>query len=491
MIDQSPVSTYITDENGTQIRVNEACLKLFNVPDHELGLGKYNILKDEILQKHFAYKDVQEVFTKGKVAKFEIDYDLANESHIDIKRSKPLSLIGTVFPIINRYGKVTNAVVQHQDVTEQKVAVQKIKESAERFRLLLETIPQMAFTILPDGTNNYFNERWYKYTGNQAIISGGPVWKNIIHSDDIGTTASKWRDSFSSGKVYEMENRLRRANDNMYRWHLTRAVPIINDQGKIILWVGTCTDIHDHRIVEEQIIAKNLELTKINADLDNFIYTASHDLKAPVTNLEGLITLLNQQIQNHLNEKDDRLFDMMKVSISKFKSTIAGLVEITKAQKNLEKVDEKVDISEVINDVIVNIDYLVVESGATIFQDLSVKEVMYAKVNINSIVYNLLSNAIKYRSPERKPVVYIRTFTINENVVLEVEDNGLGIRKIHQNKLFTMFKRLHSHVEGTGIGLYIIKRIVENNGGNIKVESEEGKGTKFIVNFGNMKFTRA
>ncbi|MDQ3536234.1 MAG: PAS domain-containing sensor histidine kinase, partial [Bacteroidota bacterium] len=483
VIDQSPVSTFITDDEGTQIRINDACLKLFNVPDASLSLNKYNIFKDENLLKNPFYNEIQDVFTKGKVLRLEIDYNLNEVSHLDITTSKPLSFIATMFPIMNRHGRVTNAVIQHQDITVQKQSVEKIKESAERFRMLLETIPQMAFTALPDGTNNYFNDRWFQYTGQTHENSLGIGWKSIIHPDDLVLTESKWKHSIETGKIYEQENRFKRVKDEMYRWHLSRAVPIKNASEKIILWVGTITDIHDHRLAEEQLLAKNLELAKINADLDNFIYTASHDLKSPVTNLEGLTSLLHEQLENHLTEMDKRLFDMMKVSISKFKNTITGLVEITKAQKNLEEKNELVYIPDVIQDVLLNVEYLIKESKVSIRQELKVKKIKYAKVNFNSILYNLISNAIKYRSSERNLIIIIRSYIKNDRIILEVEDNGLGIPLNKQGKLFTMFKRLHSHVEGTGIGLYIIKRIVENNGGTIRVESEEGKGTKFIISF--------
>ncbi|AHM58729.1 integral membrane sensor signal transduction histidine kinase [Flammeovirgaceae bacterium 311] len=114
-------------------------------------------------------------------------------------------------------------------------------------------------------------------------------------------------------------------------------------------------------------------------------------------------------------------------------------------------------------------------------RDLQVDNIVYPRNNLWSIVYNLLSNAIKYRSPERPLVVRINTYREDDAVVLRVEDNGLGLSQHQQPKLFTMFKRFHSHVEGTGIGLYMIKRIIENRGGRIEFESEENKGTTFKV----------
>ena len=117
--------------------------------------------------------------------------------------------------------------------------------------------------------------------------------------------------------------------------------------------------------------------------------------------------------------------------------------------------------------------------------EFNMPEIFYARKNLRSILYNLLSNAIKYRSPDRPLLVRIRTEQVGPETVLSVQDNGLGIRPHQLHKLFSMFTRLHSHVEGTGIGLYMIKRIIENNGGTIEVESEIEAGTRFTVRFKN------
>lgn len=488
IIDQSPVPTWVSDNDGTMIRVNDACVKLFDVEENKTyGIGKYNIFKDENLVDKELEKNIRKVYSEGNMLSFSTWYDVKKITNLGLKSGNRKFIVTTIFPVKNRLGQVTNAVFQNQDYTDQKLAVEKIKESAERTRLVMESIPQMAFTATPNGTVNYYNQRWYDYTGQTNGIESKTVWSKVIHEDDIVYFRDSWSEALRSTKVFEHESRIKRQKDHMFRWHLIRAIPVRDANHKIIFWVGTCTDIHDHRLAEEELILKNLELIKINTDLDNFIYTASHDLKAPISNLEGLLMLLKVEMAKSLEGTSQNLVVMMESSIAKFKSTISGLIEITKAQKNLEEGDEIVSIPEIIQDVKLYISNMIQESGAEITVDLQVKVLKYAKVNFNSIVYNLLSNAIKYRSPERKLQILVRTYTQDENTVLEVDDNGLGIRSSQQAKLFTMFKRLHSHVEGTGIGLYIVKRIVENNGGEIIVTSEEGKGTLFKIIFKKMK----
>ena len=240
----------------------------------------------------------------------------------------------------------------------------------------------------------------------------------------------------------------------------------------------------------EELMKKNLELEsmnnelkKINMDLDNFVYTASHDLKGPIANLEGLISILNKKLKDKIGEREAQLFNMIHVSISKFNNTIKDLTEITKVQKDLNEDLEYVSFTEITEDIKRDIQKLMDESGVILREVYEVREMIYAKKNLRSVLYNLLTNGIKYRSPERPPQILIHTYRQDSFIVVSVADNGLGLNSSQQSKLFTMFKRMHTHVDGSGIGLYIVKRIVENNGGKIEVESEQGRGTTFKVYF--------
>jgi signal transduction histidine kinase len=236
---------------------------------------------------------------------------------------------------------------------------------------------------------------------------------------------------------------------------------------------------------ENTLKAKNKELEKINVDLDNFIYTASHDLKSPIVNLEGLVNHLRKKLYGIDSFEDFKLLDMVKISIEKLKRTIADLTEITKVQKDLGEDAEQISFKEILEDVKDGINTNIIESKAIIKEDFDVLHIVYPKRNLRSIIYNLLSNAIKYRALERALEIDIKTYKENGSIVLSVQDNGMGVSKNQQHKLFAMFKRLHTHVEGTGIGLYIIKRVIENRGGWIEVESTLNEGTVFKVHFKN------
>jgi len=235
--------------------------------------------------------------------------------------------------------------------------------------------------------------------------------------------------------------------------------------------------------LNKEIVVKNRELTRINNDLDSFIYTASHDLKAPISNMEGLVYSMERNFKGRIQEQDKKLFNMMTVSIERLKSTINSLTDISKISKNLDEQVEPLSFKEILEDVKADVYQSFKDVNTTITEELQIQSVNFVKPNLRSITLNLLSNAFKYRSFDRPLEVKIRTYKDEEYIVFSIEDNGLGIKEEHKEKLFKLFRRLHSHVEGSGVGLYLIKRIIENAGGKIEVESKENVCTIFKIYF--------
>ncbi len=236
--------------------------------------------------------------------------------------------------------------------------------------------------------------------------------------------------------------------------------------------------------LEKRVNERTRELTKVNKDLDNFVYTASHDLKAPINNIEGLVTALHETLADKglaLAEVSP-LLEMINNAVARFKNTLLDLTEVAKVQYEEDTEKNKASFQEIFDDVKLNIKDLVARYDATLVEDFSqAPEIFFSRKNLRSIIYNLVSNAIKYSSPDRKPVITVTTTVEDQYTVLTVRDNGLGVRKEDQPKVFGMFKRLHAHVEGTGVGLAIVQRIVENSDGKIELESELDKGSIFRV----------
>ena len=393
-------------------------------------------------------------------------------------------------------------VAQQNDLLDRKNAELKREEAArlagERAAAeasrLLEGISQIAWTTNAAGQDTYRNGRWYDYIG-QAPGQGpaaGRSWQQRLHPDDAGRAQGRWQESLRTGQPFEIECRLRNAAGD-YRWMLGRALPSRNEHGAIIQWIGTYTDIHEHKLALERIDRgqrelrdNNEQLTRVNVDLDNFIYTASHDLKAPISNIEGLLDALLHELPAEAvqSEPVQPILALMQESVNRFKRTIDHLTDVSKLQKEHGLPTQPVDLAAVIQDVRLDLDPLIESTRARLDVDVAaVPTVLFSEKNLRSVVFNLLSNALKYRDPARTPHVRLRARPEGEFAVLEVIDNGLGLDAAHEQRLFGMFQRFHDHVEGSGIGLYMVKKMIENAGGRITVRSELGVGSTFCVYF--------
>ena len=278
--------------------------------------------------------------------------------------------------------------------------------------------------------------------------------------------------------------------------------PRRNDHGEVDgIWVFT-HDVTEHvrarqavldsaqqaKELAQSLMKTNEQLTRTNTDLDTFIYTASHDLKAPIANIEGLLLLLRKQLPAEVRQAGmvPRVLGMMQGAIERFQLTIAQLTDLAKLQHAHAQPAEEVDLRAVVEAVRLDLLPLLDATQAQLTIDLDgCAVVSFAPQHLRSLIYNLLSNAIKYHHPSRRPQVQLRCRHHEGTTFLEVEDNGLGLTPDQQSKVFGMFRRLHAHVEGSGVGLYMVKRMVENAGGTITVRSQPDVGSTFTVSFPN------
>lgn len=381
---------------------------------------------------------------------------------------------------------------KNEELRQQEAARQEIERAAAEARRMLEGIPHIAWTANPQGDITYFNRRWYDYTGHADALPLPEQWLLYLHPADAEGTSLHFAHCLATGDAFEIEFRFRDHAGN-YRWMLGRALPSHNATGSIMQWLGTCTDIHEHRLALERVdLAQrmlrenNAQLTRVNVDLDNFIYTASHDLKAPISNIEGLLDalLIELPADTVQSEPVQPLLHLMQDSVNRFKRTIEQLTDVSKLQKEHGQPTAPVDVAAVVHDVRLDLEPLIQSTSAELTVDVAAAPtVFFSEKNLRSVVFNLLSNGLKYRSAERLPHLALRTWNEGEFTVLEVEDNGLGLDANSKRRLFGMFQRFHDHVEGSGIGLYMVKKMVENAGGRILVRSELGVGTAFLVYF--------
>ncbi len=374
-----------------------------------------------------------------------------------------------------------------QDITARRQAEEALQESEERFRTMAEASSVLIAQTGPDGNAVYFNREWLRLTGRtmEELINYG--WADLLHPEDREGFVEAFHAAFRNREVLKREFRLR-SHQGEYRWQLAVVSPRLGPNGTYAGHISSCVDITDLKAAEQALALKNAQLTAINNDLDNFVYTASHDLKAPIYNIEGLMKVLIRSIppESLQTERVEHTTRMILESVERFKRTIGDLTEISKLQKEANLPVTPVSVEQTIGEVMLDLKPAIEASGAHVEVDVAgLPTIDFSEKNLRSVVYNLLSNAIKYRSPDRSPRVRIYGKQTGPYQVLSVEDNGLGIdlTQDRQEKLFAMFKRLHNHVEGTGVGLYMVKKIMENAGGKIEVESKAGVGSTFSAFF--------
>lgn len=380
------------------------------------------------------------------------------------------------------FSKITRDLTDKKQLEEQLFRInEELRESEEKSRLLINSVQDYAILMLnPEGMIISWNAGAERIKGYAAKEIIGRHFSVFYSREAIknGFPQFELNQAIEKGRFEDEGWRIRK--DGSAFWANVVLSPVYNSEKRLLGFAKVTRDLTERRRNEE-LMQKNQELVRINNDLDNFVYTASHDLKAPISNLEGLLMALEEDLGADRPQHAEVLTRMENALLT-FKNVIRELTDITQLQQEKDK-PEDVNVLALIQEVKESLRESINASKAEIIIKTTEFELLnYSRKKLRSILFNLISNAIKYADPKRTPLVQINTFVLeNGNHLLSVSDNGLGIAANQQNKIFTMFKRAHTHVEGSGIGLYLVKRILDNNGDRIVVQSEEGKGSVFNV----------
>jgi len=381
------------------------------------------------------------------------------------------------------FSKVTRDLSERKKAEDAlRTAYERLDESEEKFRLLVEGVTDYAIFMLdPDGYVITWNEGAKRIKGYEADEIIGQRFTKFYSQEAIlkGYPDYELRVARAEGRFEDEGWRYRK--DGTAFW-ANVVITAIYSKHELLGFSKITRDLTERRRNEE-LMLKNQELIRINNDLDSFMYTASHDLKSPVVNLEGLLVALEEDLEPE-REKHGTLLAMMEGAVLSLKKVIADLGDITRLQQENTR-PEKVSLLGLLEEVKDSLREPIAESGANVQVGVLLFDTLqYSRKNLRSILFNLVSNAIKFADPQRVPQVTVSTAVDHTGAhVLSVADNGLGIPQKQLYKVFSMYKRLHDHVEGSGIGLYIVKKILDNSGDSIRVESEEGKGSVFRVYF--------
>ena len=361
-----------------------------------------------------------------------------------------------------------NQVTRQKDELEATVKerTKDLTVSREHFKLLADHITQLTWTNLPNGEVNFYNERWYNYTGLTFEESKGWGWRDAIHPDDVEQFMAKYVDSLQSGKIFEAENRYRRGRDGAYRWHLNRAMPLRNESGDIVLWVGTATDIEEQK--------RELERK------DEFIGVASHELKTPLTSLKGYLQLISMHSREELPDIVKQYVSKANSAIGKLQFLVDDLLDVSKIKAG--RLSYNLDVINLKNVVANSIEiashmypaYTIEVENDTDFMITGNAE------RVEQVLMNLINNAIKYSNGSKR--VIVKTGKHGKCVRVSITDFGIGLSEEQKYKIFERFYRVEDKknmTSGLGMGLYISSEIIHTHNGKIGVDSKLGEGSTF------------
>lgn len=365
------------------------------------------------------------------------------------------------------------------DVTELVLSRKKIEESEELLRQYVESMPQMAFIANAKGDITFFNRPWYEYIkGLEGTEGWGWKDKPVHHPDELAWVIQKWSHAVETGEPYEIEYRLRRF-DGMYRWHLGRANPIRDRDGHIVKWIGTNTDIHDKKEIEERLEAAI-------RSRDEFLSIASHELKTPLTAMHLQNQIFKRAAKKTESFERQKVEDMVAQNerqVVRLKRLVDDMLDVSRIQSGkLRTYKDLSDLSTHLRDIVQNMIPQFLQKG---FEAPEVQiepgiEVDYDMLRLEQVVINVLSNAIRYG--EKKPV-FVSLSKQDDRAVISVKDHGIGISADDQKRIFEKFERAIDSYEisGLGLGLYISKKIIDAHEGTISVRSLPGEGSEFTI----------
>ncbi len=425
-------------------------------------------------------------------------------------------------PVLDALGQVQCILQSVQDITARRQSEQQLRESVaaeqaahavaeqqrQRFREVLTQMPAyIAVYQGPDHIYQFVNPAYQSLFPHRAFL-GRPFREGTPEAVELGVVAlfdqvyqtgepiylremEGWFDFHSTGQPVQVFLNISLHPLRTVQGHIDGVLDFtydVSEQVRARRQVEQLNQELENRVQErtQELSASNAHLRRTNADLDTFVYTASHDLKAPITNIEGLLLALHEVLPAEVQQTAlvAELLRLLQDTVGRFHFTITQLTDLVRLQQSQTGPTEPVALKPLLEAVCHDLAPEIRAAGATVHVQVPADlHVTFSPANLRSIAYNLLSNAVKYRAFDRPAQVWVRAAQQAGAVVLAVQDNGLGLDPTQQGRLFQVFQRLHTHVEGTGVGLYMIKRLIENGGATIAVSSEPSVGTTFTVTF--------
>ncbi|HEX2867456.1 MAG TPA: PAS domain S-box protein [Ignavibacteriales bacterium] len=468
-----PVGIWFLDEKGEVQRSNAKAKEIWG-EERRVGIEEYGEYKGYWADSGLAIEAHDWTTARAIEKGVTITDELIN---IENFNGEFKTILNSAMPLKSEDGNVIGAICVNQDITELKKVESELRLSEEKFRTITETMPLIVWTAGAAGEIDYANQWGLDFTGMRLEEVKGWGWIKMLHPGDLQHAEEKWKASVSTGNVFE-DTSLFRRHDGLYRWFLTRAVPLKDTYGKIIKWFGTSTDIHEQKETEARLQEVMKELERSNKELEQFAYVSSHDMKEPLRMISSYLQLLSKNYSDKLDENARDYIGYAVDGALRMSALINDLLAYSRVSSKKREFTS-VDLSEVVEDVLGDLEVLIIESKAVVTYN-ELPTINADVLQMKQLFQNLIQNALKFRKSEGVKVD-ISSERAESQWVIKVKDNGMGIDPQFYERIFIIFQRLHGREKysGTGIGLAICRRIVENHGGRIWVESEEGKGSTF------------
>lgn len=375
----------------------------------------------------------------------------------------------------NRLAGIVGAV---QDVTGVKLAEEKIKETLLQQSAILNGIPDMAW--LKDKNNHYIavNEQFAK--------TAGMMIESIIGKSDFDIWRESYANIYSRDHIEVMQTGKRKHTEDIQvdgsgreYWVETIKTPIKNANGDVIGTTGIAREITERKHAEferENLIA---ELEAKNAELERFTYTVSHDLKSPLVTITGFLSYLEKDARKGDFQKLKQDMDRIQQAVSKMQTLLKDLLELSRIGRIMNSPAE-IHFENIAKDALDLVRGQIEEKHVRVEADVIPVIVHGDQARLIEALQNLVDNAVKFMGDQPDPCIQISSLRNEKNeTVFFVRDNGIGIETQYHERIFGLFNKLNPEVDGTGIGLTLVKRIIEVHGGRIWLESEIGRGTTF------------
>lgn len=384
--------------------------------------------------------------------------------------------------------------VLREEIESRKKTELKLQQTVGELRTILESIPQIAFTSDAGGNIDFVNNRWYDYSADKDVFP-------TSHPDDM-TVNGALQKAISAGTQVEVESRIQSLHSGVFRYHLLSITPV-KEQGKIAKWVGIFTDIHGQRMInqllEERVNERTNALQRTNAllearnnELEQFAFITSHDLTEPLRKVQVFSHMVKKKFAD--KQAEDALPYLDRIIASS--ERVSGLINDLLSYSKLDIAELKVptDTGKLMEDIRSDLELLIADKQATITQG-PMPSLQVNPGQMRLVIQNLVSNALKFSRKDISPHISIAAEKVLEKNFdsiadeqgaycrISVADNGIGFDEKYLDKIFVMFQRLNAKeaYQGTGMGLAIVKKIVEGHQGIITARSKEGEGATFVI----------